>query len=183
MTTITTTETGTYQGKTAAQWRAAAAEELRRREESWERSDTDGFVTQWVHGMSASEYSLKAQLAEQNSMTEVSALFDLEGNLLHTLHGWGQFGEYFMILDEDGNKDTTQGRNGFFSPSQARSEVTKRKNNAAKGFYVGAVKVPAKVDIVASGTGLSAAATAYATILPTSKVIDPATAEVVDNGR
>lgn len=177
MTTTTTTATGTYEGKTAAEWRAAAAEENRRRNESWDRSDTDGFVSQWAHQITSSEYGLKAQLAEQGSMTEVSGLFDLDGNLINALHGWGQYGEYWMLLDEDGNKTE------FFNPSQARNEVTARKNNARKGFYVGTVRVPARVDIVGGGSGLAGAASCYAAIIPASKVITAETAEVVDNGR
>lgn len=182
MTTTTTTQAGTYQGKTAEQWRAEAAEANARRNESWDRCDTDGFVSQWAHQMHEGENNLKARLAEQNGMTEVSALFDLDGNLISALHGFGQFGEYFMILDAEGNKDATQARNGFFSPSQARNEATARKNNAAKGFYVGSALVPATTKIVGGGKGLAGAATCYPSIVPVRPVVDAATAVITDNG-
>lgn len=181
MTTATTT-TGTYQGKTADQWRAEAAAENARRNESWERSDTDGFISQWAHQMGEGENHLKARLAEQNGMTETDALFDLDGNLIPTVHGYGEYGAYFLILDAEGNKDTTQGRNGFFSPSKAQNADVARKNNAAKGFYVGTVRVAATTKIVGGGKGLAGAATCYPAIVPASQMVTADTAEIIDNG-
>lgn len=169
---------GTYQGKTAEQWRAEGRRDIEAERESFERCDTDGFMSQWAHQIGARENEYKAQLAERGAWTEVCALFDLDGNLIDALHGWGQYGEYFMILDADGNKDATRGRNGFFSPSQARSEATARRNNAAKGFYVGTAKVPAVVDI--RGGSITSVT---AGIFPAEKTITAANIiEIVDNG-
>lgn len=181
MTTATTT-TGTYQGKTADQWREEAAESNRRRNESWDRCDTDGFVSQWAHQMGEGENHLKAQLAEQNGMTETRALFDLDGNLIPAVHGWSDFGEYFIILDAEGNKDITRGRKGFFNPSQAEDDDKARAADAKKGFFVGTVRVPAITKIVGGGKGLAGAASCYPAIVPASKTITADTAEIVDNG-
>lgn len=178
MTTTTAAQTGTFEGKTAAEWRALSVRSHEARNESWDRCDTDGFLSQWAHGLTATENEYRAQLAETDGKCDVQAAFDLDGNLLRALHGWSDYGEYFMIKDADGNKIE------FFSPSQARSETTARRNNAKKGYYVGTVRVPATVKIMGGGTGLAGAANCYAMIVPASKEIIPsADVEIVDNGQ
>src|SRR5688572_6000895 len=48
----------TYRGKTADQWRAEAKDCRKAREDSWERSDTDGFLSQAASQAMAGEYEL-----------------------------------------------------------------------------------------------------------------------------
>lgn len=184
MTTATLTEAGTYEGKTAAEWRAESAEMFAKREESYDRCDTDGFLSQWALGSLSQDYSLRAQLAEANGLTEVCALFDLDGELVPSVHGWGEYGEYFAVLDND-----ERGCRRFFNPSKARNEETARKNNAAKGFYIGRVKTQGKVKMLGGGKGLSGCASSYnaivaqtlgengGTLITAEQVV-----EVVDNG-
>jgi hypothetical protein len=177
--TTTATAPGTYNGKTADEYRELARKFYAARQESWERSDTDGFVSQWASGLTAQQYSLSAQLADADGATEACALFDLEGNLVPSVHGWGEYGEYFIVLDND-----ERGCRRFFNPSKARNEATARKNNAAKGFYVGTATVPAKVEIVGGGTGLSGAASCYVAIIPARKEVSADTViSITDNGR
>jgi hypothetical protein len=186
MTATATQTAGTYQGKTADQWRTEAREMMARREESWERSDTDGFVSQWALGSLSENYRLCAQLAEADGLTEVCALFDLEGNLVPSVHGWGQYGEYFAILDND-----ERGCARFFNPSRARNEATARKNNATKGFYIGTVRTAGKVELLGGGTGLSGCASSYNAIVAqtysnkngTTLITAEQVVEVIDNGR
>jgi hypothetical protein len=184
MSTATITETGTYQGKTAEQWRAESREMHAKREESWERSDTDGFLSQWALGSLSQQYTLCAQLAEANGLTEVCALFDLDGELVPSVHGFGEYGEYFAVLDND-----ERGCRRFFNPSKAKNEQTARKNNAAKGFYIGLVKTPGKVEMLGGGKGLSGCASAYNAIVPQTLSDNGGTlitaeqvVEIVDNG-
>lgn len=184
MTATLTTEAGTYEGKTAAEWRAESAAMFAKREESWERSDTDGFLSQWALGSLSQDYTLRAQLAEQNGLTEVCALFDLDGELVPSIHGWGEYGEYFAVLDND-----ERGCRRFFNPSKARNPETARKNNAAKGFYIGTVKTQGKVKMLGGGTGLSGCASAYNAIVPMTLAEGGGTlitaeqvVEIVDNG-
>lgn len=185
MTATATQTAGTYEGKTADQWRAEAAEMMAKREESWERSDTDGFLSQWALGSLAEDYRLRAQLADADGTTEVPALFDLEGNLVPSVHGWGQYGEYFAVLDNE-----ERGCRRFFNPSRARNEDTARKNNAAKGFYIGTVRTAAKVKMIGGGTGLSGCATARNVIVAqtysdndTTLITAEQVVEIIDNGR
>lgn len=185
MTTATLTEAGTYKGKTAAEWRAEAKTFYQAREESWERSDSDGFVSQWASGLTAQQYSESARLAEANGITEYVALFDLNGELIPTLRGYGDYGVYFTILDND-----ERGCKRFFNPSKAKNPETARKNNAAKGFYVGTVKMAGKVEILGGGKGLGGAANCYVLTVPQTRndngtVIITAehVIEIVDNGQ
>jgi len=65
--------------RTPAEWRASAAECSRRSQESWERSDTDGFLSQWASDLSAQLYEAKARIAEAGGTAEFPALFDSTG--------------------------------------------------------------------------------------------------------
>ena len=175
---------GTYKGKTAEQWRAEAAEMFAKREESWDRSDTDGFVSQWALGSLSQSYSLCAELAEADGLTEVCALFDLDGELVPSVHGWGDYGEYFAVLDNE-----ERGCRRFFSPSKAKNPAIERKNNAAKGFYIGTVKTAGKVELLGKGTGLAGCANSYNAIVPATHnpngnvlITAEQVVEVVDNG-
>lgn len=67
----------------ATEERRLAAEAESARQESYERSDTDGFVSQWASGLTAQKHRLQAELAESGGKTEASALFDTNGNIIH----------------------------------------------------------------------------------------------------
>jgi hypothetical protein len=53
--------------KTAADFRAEAAQHRQDVADSWERSDTDGFLSQWASGLNAQLADTKARLAEQGN--------------------------------------------------------------------------------------------------------------------
>jgi hypothetical protein len=71
--------------------RDAALESLRRKEESFRRSDTDGFVSQWASQMTADKYELEADLLETDGLSPFRALFDgdrrLDARLVRTRYG------------------------------------------------------------------------------------------------
>ena len=61
--------------------------------DSFDRSDTDGFLSQWAGHLSSQANSMKARLAENGNQAEFPAIFDLEGNLvpakyIRTVYGW-----------------------------------------------------------------------------------------------
>jgi len=124
----------------AARLRAEAARLEREKEESFERCDTDGFMSQWASGVNAQKARLAADIAEQGGTWEFPALFDLDGNpvpakLIETRYGWA-----WALLDPE----NTSGRFlGFFNESYARDEKRRVATNARKGYYVGTVRVPA----------------------------------------
>jgi len=169
---------GTYEGLTAEQWRAKSKEQAQQRQESWERSDTDGFMSQWASGVSAVENELKAVLAERGAWTLAPAVFDLLGNLVPAQRVQGDYGMRWQLLNNFGNVAWTQGKNGYFNPSQARAVRRRIDTDAKNGFYEGWVKVPAVVDIRGGSLTSVRAGIFPATELRTAAEV----LEVIDNG-
>lgn len=125
----TTTAAGTFAGKTAAEWRAEANRAEAERHASWERSDTDGFLSQWASGVMAGRYEHCATVAEDGGFT-TTALFDLDGNhiparYVETRYGWSWVW------------DGPNGEAVWFRESAAQKDETRRRNDAKKGVYVG----------------------------------------------
>lgn len=139
----------------AAEWDRCAAE-------SFERSDTDGFLSQWASGITARKLRAQADLAEAGGMIEIEALFNLDGTVASTHYGYGQYGPYWRLNDVA----TAHYGKRFLNPSKARKAATRKRNMQAKGFTVGTIKVRGYVDIVGSGTGLSGCASAQVATLP-----------------
>jgi hypothetical protein len=63
----------------AVELRASSAAQEQAKQDSFDRCDTDGFLSQWAHGVCASRDQLAAQVAEQGFVSEFPALFDLQG--------------------------------------------------------------------------------------------------------
>lgn len=159
-------EPGTYKGKTAEQWRAKSRASHQRSAESFDRSDTDGFMSQWAADMAGMEYSRCADLAERNSLWEFTAVFDLDGNLLDARRVKGTYGESWLITTADGKKK-------WFNESNARLGAKRLAADEKKGFRLGRVRTQA---YVASGSG--GPWRVYYYYAP----VEGAPREVVDNG-
>ena len=139
---------------TASDYRDMAAESRQRAADSWENSDTDGFVSQWASGITAREYDLKAEVEDNGGKSEFSALFDLEGNLVPAKLVDTQYGRAWGLLSSD---DATSPFKGWFSPSNAATDSHRIHNNAKKGYYEGTVMAPAGVTTTSRGRGLGSA--------------------------
>ena len=50
--------------------------------DSFDRCDTDGFLSQWASSSMSHQYKLEAQLVANGYMTEFSTLADMDGNLV-----------------------------------------------------------------------------------------------------
>lgn len=132
-----TTE-GTYQGKTAAEWRQSTQRAVKAADESYQRCDTDGFLSQWALGQSARQYEMCAELAETNSVWEFAWPFDLDGNALDAVKVDGKFGQSWRIR-------TANGGTAWFSPSGAKSGARRERTDRAKGYVMGLVQCEAYV--------------------------------------
>jgi len=62
-------------GKTGDELRAMAADARRRSDESFARSDTDGFLSQWAADMSAQQFETQAKIADQGGKGRFSGLY------------------------------------------------------------------------------------------------------------
>jgi len=160
--------------KTADQHMAEATRHHRLSTESFERSDTDGAVTQWAHGVIADEHRLKAWLAENDNKDNFAALFDLDGNLVAAKLVDTRYGLAWAILATD---DPSSPITKFVSAFPRRQQTMSRK-----GFYEGTVRCGAYVALSGSGTGLSGALS----VRPYTRRVDRGfsrNVEIIDNGK
>jgi hypothetical protein len=119
-------------------WRGRSRECHARRIESEERSDTDGFMSQWAAGQMANRYYHLATLAGRGWTWDYHALFDLDGNLVAAKYLKTRYGYAWAILESD---DPDSRITGWFNESSAQDPARARATNARKGFYVGLVRV------------------------------------------
>ena len=139
---MTTTTTTTYEGRTAEEWREQARASRKRSADSFERCDTDGFMSQWASDLTAREYELKAELAETGAWTYARALFDAEtGEVASTHVADGQWGLYWVLNDAA----TAKYGKRFLNESKAATSEKRAAAMRKKGFTVGKVKVAAYV--------------------------------------
>lgn len=130
----------TYDGKTARQWRDEAAARRRASHESFERSDTDGALTQWAADVTANRYDAYAQLAADGGISDFPALMDTDGNLVPAKLVNTKFGQSWMLLDANG--DAT---GEWVNPSRAATAEKRNAAMAKKGYAVGRVRAKAKI--------------------------------------
>lgn len=141
---------GTYGGKTAEEWETARQDATRREAESFERSDTDGFVSQWAANAIARENSVKAKVARQGGMYLFETLVDKKtGEVLPTKMVDGQYGASWALLDEDGRVK------GFVGISHAKTPEARANYYAKKGYALGVVGAPAGVGMGGNGISVS----------------------------
>ena len=133
----------------AAELRANAAASDAARAESFERCDTDGFVTQWALGLSAQKDRMQARIVEDGGLASFLTLFTVDGEWTPCKRIEGRYGPRWLVLDTEGNST------GVFLPYQPR----KRSTLAAKGYCEGYGMFPAKADYWAppGARGLSGA--------------------------
>lgn len=128
--------TATFPTRTAAEYREMAARSRKASADSWERSDTDGYLTQWACDSVAREYDVLADLVENGGKVEAQALFFLDGTLASADRRHNDYGYYWLLNDEAAERFGKR----FVSESNARKASTREKNYAKKGFAIGTVK-------------------------------------------
>jgi hypothetical protein len=142
-------------------------------QESWERSDTDGFMSQWASGLTAARERLQADIIEDGGRAMFPALFDLEGALIAAKRVEGRHGMVWGLLGSDNPDD---GITGWFGESNASRKGAARRNDAKKGYYIGYVMANAKADLRGSNA-TSVRAVAVRTDGGFSRDV-----EIIDNG-
>ena len=163
---------GKYKGKTADQWREMANRSARKRQESIDVSDTDGFVTQYANDLASREYRLCADLAERNGLWEFPALFTLTGALVPDA-------TYIKTRQDKWVWRIGKGEGAqWFNESIAKDGFRRRKNDAIKGFYVGTVRARGYVGTASSGRGFSGLTSVGYFI----GKVDSSPVEIIDNG-
>lgn len=128
-------------GGNASELRDRAAAHDTEAAESFERCDTDGFLSQWAHGVNAQKDRLAADIADNDGYHTFRALFDRDGALVTARYVETRYGYRWAVK--------AAGDHGgpvidWFRESEAKDWRRVLKANAAKGYFVGLVMLPAR---------------------------------------
>jgi hypothetical protein len=150
--------------------RAAASEESAAA--SFERSDTDGFLSQWASGITAQEHRLAADLLEEGGKSNFAGLFDAQGRrikakLVQIEDRYKGYGTRSLWLVLDANDKALAWIPRQYSRRVNRKtgdledvQPSPRSKMAKLGLHEAYEMAPAMAKIVGSGKGLSGAASA-----------------------
>ena len=108
--------------ETAEELRSEASALRQEAHDSFERCDTDGFLSQWASGLSAAKKEMEANLIEQGGVADQYGLFDLDGNRVRAKLIQGQYGLCWAFCDQADNFTGT-----FVSAFPKRASTMERK--------------------------------------------------------
>jgi len=131
----------------AETYEAEADRNEKSKRESFERSDTDGFVSQWASGINANLNHEKARISRQEGLDTFSGLYSGDTRVRAKIVN-GRYGSVWFIDDCD--RQLTGGRE--FIPTGSRSKVQREL-----GLSERQETAPAWACTAGSGTGLSGA--------------------------
>jgi hypothetical protein len=137
----------TVQSREAARYEAAASNNIQNAHDSFERCDTDGFVSQWASGITAELNREKARICRQEGFDTFTGLYSGDTRVRAKIVN-GRYGSVWFIDDSD--RDIT-GRREFI-PVGSRSKVQREL-----GLSERQETAPAWACTAGSGTGLSGA--------------------------
>lgn len=129
----------------AAGLRAYAVDSGRKEQESFDRCDTDGALSQWGNSMTAQLCLSAATLAENHGRMQAEALFDIEtgelvpAKLIKTRFGWA----WGILADADPSSSII----AWVNESTASTAKARARHYAKHGYTLGVVEVPAKADL------------------------------------
>lgn len=82
--------------------RAKAQRRREQVEESWERSDTDGFLSQWAGSISARKHDMQAKIDDNGGTWEFPGLYEIEtGRRLNARIVDGKYGRVWLLSDSE----------------------------------------------------------------------------------
>lgn len=123
----------------AEQRRALAAADAREAAESFERCDTDGFLSQWAKGLTSRQRELEAQLIENGGVTTMLGPVTADGQPVRFRDVQTRYGRKWLVLD--GNDEAL----AWLDP-HAVNLSTYRK----KGYSLGRYEVKGIAKVVGS---------------------------------
>jgi hypothetical protein len=134
-----------------------ASDALRRKEESWERSDTDGFLSQWANGMTAQLNDAKVAILKNGGYARFRVLCDGDGNVVatkiyHFTNSYSFAPESKWRLPDS----LADGLGRKWIPTGDKSRVQKQL-----GLHEESRWFPAYAEITGGGKGLGGAASCY----------------------
>ena len=140
---------------TATELRNKAAAQDKEAAASFERCDTDGFLSQWASGISAELNRAKAAIIEDGGVAEFIGLYEGDRRV-KAKQGYKKFNgytSYYWLVHED-ETELREARGKPFFPQGERSRVLKQH-----GLTERREMAPAAAKIHGTGTGLAGCAT------------------------
>ena len=138
-----TTTTQTIRTESGDKLRERAAQREREAQESFDRCDTDGFLSQWASGLNAQRDRLAAEIADNGGFFPFPALFRGEtlvaAKLMQT-----RFGTKWAVLESDDPRSRVTAWMGLTDKAVARH-----------GYTVGTVMARGEAFIDSIGYGFS----------------------------
>ena len=146
---------------TPAQWeriaQALTADARRAGEEkaaSFQRCDTDGFVSQWASGLTANANAAAAALARAHGLHEFAVLLRLDGTIASVHRGAGRWGTWWRLDDADAERFGKR----FVNEPDCKTNAREIASLAKRGFRIGTMRARGEVRMSGGGgTGLSGA--------------------------
>jgi hypothetical protein len=133
--------------------RQRAAECEARVEESYQRSDTDGFLSQWANGLEAQRLHAQADIDERSGVSDFPALFGADGERIDARLIHGQYGMVWILDNEVAERF---GRRFIpYDGSHEEGISGRSRVQSNLGLVQQYEEAPAKAIITGSGTGLS----------------------------
>lgn len=130
--------------------RAKSAQAHQRSADSFERCDTDGFLSQWASDMTGRLESRLADICENEGRASFWGLYDGDRRVA-AKQFTNQYGTSWVLHDDEVDH---YGRR--FIPTGARSRIQKKLGLSERREWA-----PAWAKVMGSGTGLSGAASCY----------------------
>ncbi|UVK62949.1 hypothetical protein SEA_HEXBUG_35 [Gordonia phage Hexbug] len=136
---------------TADEWTALAQESAQRSADSFARSDTDGFMSQWASDQTAAMYRQLADWARSGSDEQEIAwpMIQRDDDVWEpvTEYRWvsGQYGSSVRVWDANTR------RASYWNPSRARKAATAQRNDERKGFRWGRVIARVEAETYSAG--------------------------------
>ena len=121
MTTLTATHPGDV-GKTAQDFRDDAKASRKRREASWNRADTDGFLSQWSSDLGARLSNTKADLLDSDKLGKFPGLFEGDRRV-KAREITTRFGTSWLLHEDEADLIARRGK--VFLPWGPRSRIHK----------------------------------------------------------
>lgn len=158
---------------TAAEHRQAATAAYERAEESFQRCDTDGFLSQWASGITGDLHRAQATIIENGGKDTFAGLYDAQGRRVKAktvevedrYRGYGTK-SLWLVLDANDRALAWVPRQYARRVDPKTGEIIEdakpnpRSKMAQLGLHEAYEEAPAVAYIAGSGRGLSGAATA-----------------------
>ena len=126
--------------KDAEKHRQLAAEAEASKQASWERSDTDGFLSQWASGLTAREHRLAAEIIDNGNVWPFKGLYQgdrrVAAKIIHSEYAPDNRPSPISTtqwLLSDSETDLIERRGKRYLPSGSRSRILKSLGLSERG--------------------------------------------------